>query len=517
MPCGVHLSVPIAMSKKTKFGNLPWIAALLVIAVAVFLFVFNPKPDFNGDNCYYFANATSLAEGKGYSDIFGEPTSNFPPGYPLLMTPLRMVTDSIVAQKVLNLCFLFASVVMLYLLLVGQGFKRSLAFLAGAAVLVTPHILEFSTIMMSEASCILFIVLSLWLYTRLPEEEAQMWRSPLFYLFLFVLVFVYHIRTQAIAVVAAFIAAVLFERRWRTATATAAAFVAGCLPWILRNALLDVEQSRYVSQIDFSKFLDTAYMLLFKAIPESIIPFININYKEELSVVLFLFAVQWLGIIIYGFCKMGRLRVPLLLMFVATIIIVSSLDTPSSYRYLIILFPLLTAALFVGLWSLGTLVFRSAKREFPVWTLSLLFVPMFLQTDILSKHTIWGLYVYGRMPLPSKFHNYREVSLRLAEIDRYAIVATRKPELFYIYSGVKARYFLETTDEAKLIENLLDGGVKYVVLDQLGMDATFEYLYPCVRNHPEFFTILVTVKNPDTYLLYFDRDRARQWLKHSGN
>ena len=105
------------------------------------------------------------------------------------------------------------------------------------------------------------------------------------------------------------------------------------------------------------------------------------------------------------------------------------------------------------------------------------------------------------------------VSLRLAEIDRYAIVATRKPELFYIYSGVKARYFLETTDEAKLIENLIDGGVKYVVLDQLGMDATFEYLYPCVRSHPEFFTILVTVKNPDTYLLYFDRDRARQWLK----
>ena len=204
------------MSKKTKFRNLSWIAALLVIAVAVFMFVFNPKPDFNGDNCYYFANATSLADGKGYSDIFGEPTNNFPPGYPLLMTPLRMVTDSIVAQKVLNLCFLFTAVVMLYLLLVGQGFKRSLAFLAGAAVLVTPHILEFSTIMMSEASCILFIILSLWLYVHLPDEEARVWRSKHFYIFLLVLVFVYHIRSQAIAVVAAFIGAMLLERRWRT-------------------------------------------------------------------------------------------------------------------------------------------------------------------------------------------------------------------------------------------------------------------------------------------------------------
>lgn len=513
MPLLVHLSVPIAMNKNSKYCNIPWIAALLVVAVAVFVFVFNPKPDFNGDNCYYFANATSLAQGKGYSDMFGQPTNNFPPGYPLLMTPLRMITDSIVAQKVLNLCFLFAAVVMLYMLLVGQGFKRSLAFLAGVAVLVTPHILEFSTIMMSEASCILFIVLSLWLYMRLPDDEAHLWRSPLFYTFLFSLVYVYHIRTQAVAVIAAFIIAMLLERRWRVAAVTVSVFVAGCLPWIIRNALLGVGQSRYVSQIDFSKFLDTAQMLLFKAIPESIIPFIDINYKEDLTVPLFLFAVAWLAIIIYGFCKMGRLRMPLLLMFVVTIIIVSSLDTPSSYRYLIILFPLLTAGLFVGLCSLGTLVMKPIKREFPVWSLLLLFLPMFLQTATLTKHTIWGLYVYGRIPLPSKFYNYREVSLRLAEIDRYAVVATRKPELFYIYSGVKARYFLETADEAELIENLLDGGVKYVVLDQLGMDATFEYLYPCVRNHPEFFTTLVTVKNPDTYLLYFDRDKARKWLK----
>ncbi len=513
MPCGVHLSVPTSMSLRIKNSNIPWIAALLVIAVAVFVFVFNPKPDFNGDNCYYYTNATSLVGGKGYSDMFGQPTNNFPPGYPLLMAPLRMVTDSIVAQKVLNLCFLFAAVVMLFLLLVDKGFKRSLAFLAGAAVLVTPHILEFSTIMMSEASCIFFIVLSLWLYMHLPRDEASLWRSSCFYLFLFSLVFVYHIRTQAVAVVAAFIFTMLLERRWRVATVTILAFLAGCLPWIIRNAALGLGQSRYVSQIDFSKFLDTALMLLFKAIPESIIPFININYKEELSFLLLLFALVWLAVIIYGFYKMGRLCMPLLLMFIVTIVIISSLDTPSSYRYLIILFPVITAALFVGLWSLGTLALRPLKREFPVWLLTLLFVPMFMQTDNFSKHTIWGLYVYGRMPLPSKFYNYREVSLRLAEIDRYAIVATRKPELFYIYSGVKARYFLETTDEARLIENLLDGGVKYVVLDQLGMDATFEYLYPCVRNHPELFTTLVTVKNPDTYLLYFDRDGARQWLK----
>lgn len=503
----------LQMKWRVKFGNLPWVAALLVVAVVVFIFVFNPKADFNGDNSYYFANATSMAEGKGYADMFGQPTNNFPPGYPLLMTPLRMFTDSIVAQKILNLVFLFAGTVLLFMLLVDGGWKRSLAFLVGCAVLVTPHILEFSTIMMSEASCIFFIIMSLWLYLRLPKDEAALWRSPLFYLFVSALVFTFHIRTQAVAVVVAVVVAMLFERRWRGAVVVGAAFIAGCLPWMIRNSLLGLGQSRYMSQIDFSKFFDNVGMLLFKAVPESVIPFFNSGYDEDLSFGIVATASVWLALIVYGFCKMGRLRVLLIVMFVATVFIISSLDTPSRYRYLVIILPLLTTALFVGLWSLGTLLSGCFKKEFPTWALALLFVPMFMQYDTLTKHTIWGLYVYGRMPLPSKFYNFREVSHRVAEIDRYAIVATRKPELFYLYSGVKACYFLETVDEVELISDLVDKGVKYVVLDQLGMEATFKYLYPCVRNHPELFTTMVTVKNPDTYLLYFNRDRARQWLK----
>ena len=500
------------MDCKRRLSNLPWVAALLVMAVVVFLFVFNPKADFNGDNCYYFANATSLAEGRGYADMFGRPTNNFPPGYPILMTPLRMLTDSIVAQKILNLAFLFGGVVLLFLLLVERGFKRGLAFLVGAAVLVTPHILEFSTIMMSEASCIFFIMLALWLYMRLPRDEDALWRSKRFYLFLVVLVFTYHIRTQAVALVVAVVAAMLVERRWRASAAVGAAFLLGCLPWVVRNALLGLGQSRYVSQIDFSGFFGNVQMLLLKAVPESVIPFFDVAYDEGLSLGAAVGALLLLSLIIYGFCKIRGLGALLLVMFGVTIFIIAGLDAPSRYRYLVIILPLLTAALFVGLWSLGTIVSGRFKKEFPVWTLTLLFVPMFLQYDTITKHTIWGLYAYGRIPLPSKFYNFREAGRRVAEVDRYAIVATRKPELFYLYSGVKACYFLETEDEAKLIADLVDKGVKYVVLDQLGMDATFKYLYPCVRNHPELFTTVVTVKNPDTFLLYFNREKARAWL-----
>ncbi|MBQ2878749.1 MAG: hypothetical protein IJE42_07460, partial [Bacteroidaceae bacterium] len=147
------------MTQTVTKNNYPWIAGLAVVALLVFSYIFNEKPDLNGDNCYYYANATSLAHGDGYSDMFGNPTTNFPPGYPLLMTPLRLLTSSIVAQKVLNLIFLFVAVVLLFDILVRNGYKRSLAFATGVTVLVTPHILEFSTMMMSEASCICCLAL----------------------------------------------------------------------------------------------------------------------------------------------------------------------------------------------------------------------------------------------------------------------------------------------------------------------------------------------------------------------
>ena len=131
------------MTKFLKSKDFLWGIALFAIFTISFSYIFDSKLNLNGDNCYYFANATSLARGDGYADMFGKPTTNFPPGYPLLMAPLRMVTDSIVAQKILNGVFLFVGVMLLFSTIVRAGFKRSLAFLACSAVLaaffVRPH------------------------------------------------------------------------------------------------------------------------------------------------------------------------------------------------------------------------------------------------------------------------------------------------------------------------------------------------------------------------------------------
>ena len=113
------------MKNILKHPNLLWMVGLTALFVISFSYIFDSKLNLNGDNCYYFANATSLAKGDGYADMFGKPTTNFPPGYPLLMAPLRMVTDSIVAQKILNGLFLLGGVLREF---VPDGFLKLIGY-----------------------------------------------------------------------------------------------------------------------------------------------------------------------------------------------------------------------------------------------------------------------------------------------------------------------------------------------------------------------------------------------------
>ena len=69
-----------------------YIGLLTIVWACAYIYIFNEKIDINGDNCRYYTFASSLASGQGYADISAptpHPTNAFPPGYPLLMTPLR--------------------------------------------------------------------------------------------------------------------------------------------------------------------------------------------------------------------------------------------------------------------------------------------------------------------------------------------------------------------------------------------------------------------------------------------
>ena len=504
------------MKNTLKSPNLLWMAALTAIFVISFSYIFDSKLNLNGDNCYYFANATSLANGDGYADMFGKPTTNFPPGYPLLMTPLRMLTDSIVAQKILNGLFLLVGVLLLFSTIVRAGFKRPLAFLACAAVLITPHLLEFTTMMMSEASCFCCIALIFWLFQGImaKEKDSPVWRMPQFYLLLALIAFSYYIRTQAIAVVAGFLLGFLAMRRFGMSAAVVAAFAAGYAPWMLRNSLLGLNQSRYVSQIDFTNIFSTAKMLIVQAVPESVIPFLPVDYGQAPGAMLWLYAIAMLALILYGFWNMGKLRWPLFFYFCGTIGIISLFNVPSEYRYLTSATPFLTMALFIGLWRLGeTVAQRSLKVSFSPWILVLLFLPPFAQESKGNKHTMGDLHKIAVQKFPPQFNNFFALGKALSLKNRNAIVCSRKPELLYATTGLRGVHYLETEDDAKMIQGMLDKKVDFVLVEQLGFGSTYRYLIPCVQRHNDIFKVAMHLPNPDSFLMMFDKKAAAEWLK----
>lgn len=501
------------MNISPKQKNILYSTGLALLALLVFMYIFDSKIDINGDNCYYFAFASSVAVGEGYCDMMGEPTSLFPPGYPLLMVPLRLVTDSVVAQKILNLLFLLVATMMLYFLLLAEEVRRSVAFVACAAVLLTAHVLEFSTMMMSEASCILFMVLAVFAYRRLPDGGAIAWRSPWLYLFLFAVPYAFLIRTQAVVLVVAFLLVLLLGRRFKLALLLFASFVLCYAPWAVRNSLLELGQSRYVSQIDFSNIYGNVCMLLVQALPESVVPFFDVKYALAPTPLLWVIAMLMLATVMFGFWRMKKIGLLLALLFVGNVGIVSIMNTPSYYRYTVILLPFVTVGMLCGLWGVGCAVSkRLFKRSFSPLFLLLLFVPSLFYMGDKTKHSIFGLNKISNLNYMPSIANYLKVGRVLSKQKDARVVLSRKPELLFAHSGVKGKRYKEGTNNVQIVKDLLMDNADYIILDNLGFKYSYEVLYPFIMEHERLFDIVYVTPEPVNVLFRFKKKEAYEWL-----
>jgi len=109
-------------------------------------------------------------------------------------------------------------------------------------------------------------------------------------------------------------------------------------------------------------------------------------------------------------------------------------------------------------------------------------------------------------PYPPNFQNYFDVATWAKEnLPDTSIVCSRKPELFYIFSGLRGTSYQYTFNDTLLLEDLEQQGVDFVVIDQLGFSSTGKYLVPAVQKNMDRFEIIYQKPNPDTYLLRFKR------------
>jgi hypothetical protein len=503
-----------------------YIVGLVVFFLITFTYIFNKKLDLNGDNAEYYVLATSIAGGHGYSDITNEahnPSNIFPPGYPLLMSVVRICADSIIPQKVLNGLFLLASALLFFFFIRKNKLPDAMAFVASAVILLNYQILHFATMMMSEMSFMFFTVLSLWLLSKM-EEEKPFWKDPYFYLLIVTVAYAYHIRTQGIALAAAVIGYFLFAKRWKQLLAFAGGFVVCLLPWALRNKIADVGQSRYVSMIAmynpwrpeegtlgvgevFARFLETFKMLLTKAVPDSILPYASVDYGAATTMGEWWMAILLFALIGIGMWRFGRFRYLFLFYTIATFGVISLFSTPSENRYITPLLPFLEAGLLVGLYTVLSAGMKKISRvqQFSPW---LLLVALFFSYPKLER-----LHTENNTPYPPNYQNYFTIAKEVhKQLPPNTVVCSRKPMLFYMFGKTAVSSYLWTEDDKALIKGLIDSKTDYVVLEQLGYSSTGRYLYPAIQNNLELFPVVMHLPDPDTYLLKFEREKAIEKL-----
>ena len=132
----------------------------------VYSFTFNSSLNLGGDNAAYYLLGKSLSTGQGYSSIqsFNSlPATHFPPGYSLLISiEMFLFSDSVNAIKYLNGFFLLCAALTLFAIVKNFTSNIHFAFISVLFLFSNFHVLQYSSIMMSEIPFLFFSLLILY-------------------------------------------------------------------------------------------------------------------------------------------------------------------------------------------------------------------------------------------------------------------------------------------------------------------------------------------------------------------
>jgi len=128
---------------------------LLTIAwYFIFPSIFDGKLFLGGDNANYFILAEGLSSGQGFTQISSPnmtPGNHFPPGYPFIMSIfMRLGYEDLLIFKWLNGVFLLMSSFVFFGISLLLTKHRWFSFAMGYSCSSIAHLLEYSTVMMSE-------------------------------------------------------------------------------------------------------------------------------------------------------------------------------------------------------------------------------------------------------------------------------------------------------------------------------------------------------------------------------
>ena len=489
---------------------------LLLLFLAVYGYVFDAKPDLNGDNANYYMLGKAIASGQGYTNLNSiEQTVNnhFPPGYPTIISVLIQVFgDSINVPKLFNGSLLMASLLILFYAARKLTDSTPVAMITVLAIMLNSHLLRFSTIIMSEIPFIFLTLLAIYVFSTSKKEDWNL-KDIRFYITLILVAGAFYVRSSGVALIIGIGLYLLMNKNWKLAITYFGGFLLLILPWIIRGQLLG--GNSYLHQLImvnpyrpalgeigitdlFSRIIQNLTRYIALEIPSAAFSFISVDYQSQTPPWMWLVGLAFLIISGYGLWHLQRFK-SLVLYYVGSTFGILLLwpEVWVGVRFILPIVPFLVLGFF---YALEILINKKPTCHLIVhWLPGLLLFAYLLP--------LRGLHSQAVRPFDNSWANYFELAKYLKTNEGpQIVVACRKPVLFYLYSDTYTTVYKFTEDQEVFIRDLRVKKVDYVVLEQLGYGSTLRYLYPVMRDQPELFETVKHLDKPDTYLAKMLKD-----------
>ena len=503
-----------------------WLAAACGLHVALGLLLYEPTLFPGGDNAGYMILGKALRSFSGYRDLYlpGAPLhAKYPPFYPLVLAVLGWV-GGLQLFKLASLALTTAAVALTGLL--GRRWLGArLGVAAALVVAVNPVLLEYGHYVLSEAPFVALVLVSLW-----ALEEGSPWPA---WVGLAAAAAAFLTRTAGLPLLAAAVLAPAAARRWRQAAVAAAVALAAAGGWAAWQHVAAPEQAGYLRQLVLVnpyapdrgtvgaagllvRGARNAWSYVSEVLPGSLtggpagsaVPGAGSGLLTAAGL-----AVAALALV--GWIRRAVERIGVAEIFAVAYAALVAL-WPSVWTDRRFLLPLLPLVLLYVLAGGRTLAEAAAGRVagagagFRAWlgaattavaigTAGLAYVG----STAPGRVECVAAYRSGTPCEPPALASFFEAARWAREgTQEDAIIANRKPRLFYLVSNRRGDVYRFTTDAGLLLRGLDDMGASYVVVDQLS-GTTARYLLPAVRAHADRFAVVHRGGSPPTWVLAY--------------
>lgn len=472
------------------------------------LIVFEPTLFPGGDNAAYLILGEALRTGEGYRDLYlpGTPLhAKYPPLLPSLLALSGWVGGVAVAKVLMLACT--TGVVWVTAHFGRRWAGRGPALAAAGVLAVNPTLLEYGHYILSEAPFTLFVVTALWLALREDTKGA-----------VFALVAAaaaFMTRTAGVALLFALPLAWLLEGRRVRALGAAGTAVAVIGGWVLYQRWAAPGRGGYLTELLLANPYDAgaesvelgglvvraaenAWLYAESVLPQTLAGPGSLGGAGVVSAAL---GIAVAAAALAGWALRAREGVRSVEVF-ALLYTGIILTWPSAWtdrRFLLPLLPALLVFAFMAVWRYAS----RRSRAWIAWAAPFVvaaFGIAWVAETAPDRIACAASYRAGRpCDRPPEASLYAAARWARDNTPPDAIIANRKPRLFYWYARRRGDGYVFSSDPATVMRGLEEMGADYVVVDRIS-GTTDRYLVPAIQAYQARFELVYEDGEPPSYI-----------------